>query len=104
MLQNARDLQIDRSSVKEVILTHNDRDHVSGLMTLRREMMKTNPSALSVVHVARGIFYSRPSQKGEENTMIALEKRVRSDWREVRSTRRGRGDLSRCVANRPSAP
>lgn len=74
VLQNARDLQIDLSSVKEVILTHNHWDHVSGLMTLRREMMKTNPSALSVVHVARGIFYSRPSQKGEENTMIALEK------------------------------
>jgi 7,8-dihydropterin-6-yl-methyl-4-(beta-D-ribofuranosyl)aminobenzene 5'-phosphate synthase len=74
VLQNARDLQIDLSSVKEVILTHNHWDHVSGLMTLRREMMKTNPSALSVVHVARGIFYSRPSQKGEENTMIALKK------------------------------
>jgi 7,8-dihydropterin-6-yl-methyl-4-(beta-D-ribofuranosyl)aminobenzene 5'-phosphate synthase len=74
VLQNARDLQIDLSSVKEVILTHNHWDHVSGLLTLRREMMKTNPSALSVVHVARGIFYSRPSQKGEENTMIALKK------------------------------
>jgi 7,8-dihydropterin-6-yl-methyl-4-(beta-D-ribofuranosyl)aminobenzene 5'-phosphate synthase len=74
VLQNARDLQIDLSTVKEVILTHNHWDHVSGLMTLRREMMKTNPSALSVVHVARGIFYSRPSQQGEANTMIALKK------------------------------
>jgi 7,8-dihydropterin-6-yl-methyl-4-(beta-D-ribofuranosyl)aminobenzene 5'-phosphate synthase len=74
VLQNARDLQVDLSTVKEVILTHNHWDHVSGLMTLRREMMKTNPSALSVVHVARGIFYSRPSQQGEANTMIALKK------------------------------
>ena len=74
VLQNARDLKIDLSDVKEVILTHNHWDHVGGLMTLRREMMKRNPSALSVVHVARGIFYSRPAQAGEENQMIALKK------------------------------
>jgi len=72
VLQNARDLKIDLSDVKEVILTHNHWDHVGGLMTLRKEMMKGNPSALSVVHVARGIFYSRPAQAGEENQMIAL--------------------------------
>ena len=42
-------------------------------MTLRKEMMKRNPSALSVVHVARGIFYSRPTPQGEENQMIALK-------------------------------
>ena len=74
VLQNARDLKIDLSDVKEVILTHNHWDHVGGLMTLRREMMKRNPSALSEVHVARGIFYSRPAQAGEENQMIALKK------------------------------
>jgi hypothetical protein len=55
VLQNAGDLKIDLSDVREVILTHNHWDHVSGLMTLRREMMKKNPSALSVVHVSRGI-------------------------------------------------
>ena len=74
VLQNARDLKIDLSNVKEVILTHNHWDHVRGLMTLRREMMKTNPEALSVVHVGRGIFYSRPSPKGEANDMIAIRK------------------------------
>src|ERR1039457_343904 len=74
VLQNARDLKIDLSDVREVILTHNHWDHVSGLMTLRREMMKKNPSALSVVHVARGIFYSRPAPEGEDNRMIAVRK------------------------------
>jgi 7,8-dihydropterin-6-yl-methyl-4-(beta-D-ribofuranosyl)aminobenzene 5'-phosphate synthase len=74
VLQNARDLNIDLSDVKEVILTHNHWDHVRGLMTLRREMMKKNPTALSVVHVSRGIFYSRPSPKGEQNVMIAIRK------------------------------
>jgi 7,8-dihydropterin-6-yl-methyl-4-(beta-D-ribofuranosyl)aminobenzene 5'-phosphate synthase len=74
VLQNARDLNLDLSDVKEVILTHNHWDHVRGLMTLRREMMKKNPAALSVVHVGRGIFYSRPTPDGEKNDMIAIRK------------------------------
>jgi 7,8-dihydropterin-6-yl-methyl-4-(beta-D-ribofuranosyl)aminobenzene 5'-phosphate synthase len=74
VLQNARDLEIDLSNVKEVILTHFHWDHVGGLMSLRREMMKKDPSALSQVHVAQGIFYSRPSPEGEGNDMIALKK------------------------------
>ncbi len=74
VLQNAPALNIDLSTVKELILTHNHWDHVRGLMTLRKEMMKKNPEALSVMHVARGIFYSRPSAKGEGNDMIAIRK------------------------------
>jgi 7,8-dihydropterin-6-yl-methyl-4-(beta-D-ribofuranosyl)aminobenzene 5'-phosphate synthase len=74
VLQNARDLKIDLSDVQEVILTHNHWDHVSGLITIRKEMMKKNSSALSRVHVARGMFYSRPSPHGEQNQMIALKK------------------------------
>jgi 7,8-dihydropterin-6-yl-methyl-4-(beta-D-ribofuranosyl)aminobenzene 5'-phosphate synthase len=37
VLQNAHDLNIDLSDVKEVVLTHNHWDHVSGLMNLRKE-------------------------------------------------------------------
>jgi 7,8-dihydropterin-6-yl-methyl-4-(beta-D-ribofuranosyl)aminobenzene 5'-phosphate synthase len=43
-------------------------------MPLRREMMRNNSAALSVAHVSRGIFYSRPSPKGEQNEMIAIRK------------------------------
>lgn len=75
VLQNARDLRIDLSNVREVILTHNHGDHTGGLMTLRQEMMTKNPSALSVVHVSRGVFYSRPSPQGEGNPMVALKKK-----------------------------
>src|SRR5262245_58728990 len=74
VLQNARDLNIDLSDVKDVILTHNHSDHVGGLMPLRREMMKKNQAALSVAHVSRGIFYSRPSPRGEQNEMIGIRK------------------------------
>jgi 7,8-dihydropterin-6-yl-methyl-4-(beta-D-ribofuranosyl)aminobenzene 5'-phosphate synthase len=73
-LQNARDLNVDLSDVRELILTHNHGDHVTGLLTLRREMMKKNPAAMSVVYVAKGIFYSRPSADGEDNPMIAIRK------------------------------
>ena len=74
VLQNARDLKIDLSNVKELIITHNHWDHVRGIMTLRKAMMQKNPEALSVMHVARGIFYSRPSERGEINEMIAIRK------------------------------
>lgn len=78
VLQNARDLKIDLSDVREVVLTHNHEDHVGGLITLRRELMKRNPSAISVVRVARGIFYSRPEMSNgvqrESNVMIELRK------------------------------
>jgi len=72
VLQNARELNIDLSDVKEVVLTHNHADHTTGLLTLRRELMKKNPAAVSIAHVAKGIFYSRPSPSGEGNAMIAI--------------------------------
>jgi 7,8-dihydropterin-6-yl-methyl-4-(beta-D-ribofuranosyl)aminobenzene 5'-phosphate synthase len=78
VLINARELKIDLSNVQDVILTHNHDDHVGGLLTLRREYMKINPSALSRVHVGKGIFYSRPAAgDGEDNPMIAIAKQYR---------------------------
>jgi len=74
VLKNARILNLDLSSVHEVILTHDHEDHVAGLVTLRREWMKKDPAALSVVHVGKGIFYSRPTPEGEDNPMIAIRK------------------------------
>ena len=72
VLKNAKALGVDLSGVRDVILTHNHDDHTSGLLTLRRELSKQNPEAMSRVYVGPGIFWSRPSQSGEQNTMIAL--------------------------------
>lgn len=74
VIRNAHDLHVDLSDVQEVTLTHSHWDHVSGLLTLRRELMKLNPKALSIVHVSEGIFNHRPSESGERNQMIAIRK------------------------------
>ena len=72
VLQNARELKIDLSGVRDVILSHNHTDHTGGLVTLRREFSTANPAALSRAHVAPGIFWSRPDgHGGEANTTIA---------------------------------
>ena len=74
VLENARELKIDLSQVRDVVLTHFHDDHTGGLITLRAEMKKRNPAALSRVHVATGIFYSRPQADGSEgNQMIAMK-------------------------------
>jgi 7,8-dihydropterin-6-yl-methyl-4-(beta-D-ribofuranosyl)aminobenzene 5'-phosphate synthase len=74
VIRNLHDLHVDLSNEQEVILTHYHWDHVSGLLTLRRELMKDNPKALSIVHVTDGIFDSRPSETGERNQMIAIRR------------------------------
>ncbi len=59
VLRNATELGIDLSTVTDVVLTHGHDDHTGGLVTLRRELAKRNPAAMSRVHVARGIFWQR---------------------------------------------
>jgi 7,8-dihydropterin-6-yl-methyl-4-(beta-D-ribofuranosyl)aminobenzene 5'-phosphate synthase len=72
VLENARELKIDLSDVQDVILSHFHDDHTTGLMTLRREFSKSNPKALSRVHVANGIFLERRGAK--TNPMIQMKK------------------------------
>jgi 7,8-dihydropterin-6-yl-methyl-4-(beta-D-ribofuranosyl)aminobenzene 5'-phosphate synthase len=72
VLENAKELKIDLSGVQDVILSHFHDDHTTGLMTLRRELSKNNPAALSRVHVGKGIFLERRGR--DHNPMIAMKK------------------------------
>jgi 7,8-dihydropterin-6-yl-methyl-4-(beta-D-ribofuranosyl)aminobenzene 5'-phosphate synthase len=78
VMQNARELGIDLSSVTDVILSHHHGDHTGGLAKLRRELARRRPGALSRIHVAPGIFSSRrrPGSGDEANPTIALKSDV----------------------------
>ena len=77
VLSNATALGIDLSIAEDLILSHHHGDHTGGLLTLRTELSKRNPNALSRIHVAAGIFASRPRPDGtERNPMVALRARL----------------------------
>ena len=72
VLRNAKALKIDLSDIEDVVLSHNHYDHVGGLMSLRRELSKINPRAMSRVHVGAGIFEPRWSESGEDRNGLRL--------------------------------
>jgi len=67
VLHNAKALKIDLSSVEDVIISHNHDDHTGGLISLRRELMTTNPTAMSRAHVSAGIFTPRWRKDGGDD-------------------------------------
>lgn len=76
VLLNAQELGIDLSDVEDVFLSHNHWDHVGGLLTLRRELKKTNSNAISRIHVGEGIFSKRLNS---ENTILAIRDELEAD-------------------------
>lgn len=71
VLRNAEALRIDLSSITDVVLSHFHWDHTGGLVTLRRELAKKNPAALSRAHVGRGFFWPRAKEDGAPYSSVA---------------------------------
>ncbi len=72
VLRNARALHIELADIEDVVLSHNHNDHVGGLMTLRREFAKSNPRAMSRVHVGARIFEPRLDELGQDQNGLRL--------------------------------
>ena len=72
--KNLGTLELSVAEATDVVLSHWHWDHIGGFMTLRREAMKKNPSALARTHVAAGFFDPRRGTPPgiELNRMIAL--------------------------------
>jgi 7,8-dihydropterin-6-yl-methyl-4-(beta-D-ribofuranosyl)aminobenzene 5'-phosphate synthase len=76
VLKNVKELGIDLSDVEDVFLSHHHGDHTGGLLTLRKELKKFNPKALTRVHVGMGIFSQRVDY---ENNMLSMKKELEAD-------------------------
>jgi 7,8-dihydropterin-6-yl-methyl-4-(beta-D-ribofuranosyl)aminobenzene 5'-phosphate synthase len=76
VLKNAKTLNVDLTSVPDVVLSHWHSDHTGGFLTLRRDVMGKTPSALARTHVGEGMFQPRRGVPPgvELNQMIALKR------------------------------
>lgn len=73
VLQNAKELGIDLSTVEDVVISHFHGDHTGGLLTLRRAMSAISPKALSRLHVGAGITQPRFNlQRQQRNSFIEV--------------------------------
>lgn len=73
VLENAKELGIDLSTVEDVVISHFHSDHTGGLLPLRRALMARNPKALSRLHVGAGIFELRFDSTGRaSNSFVAV--------------------------------
>jgi 7,8-dihydropterin-6-yl-methyl-4-(beta-D-ribofuranosyl)aminobenzene 5'-phosphate synthase len=70
VLANSKELNIDLSGVPSFVISHNHWDHTIGWMPLRKEIGRINKQALVVTHVGQGIFDTRLSSTGEDETKM----------------------------------
>ncbi|WP_348727836.1 MBL fold metallo-hydrolase [Rheinheimera texasensis] len=79
VLKNAKTLDIDLSTVEDVVISHFHGDHTGGLLTLRQTLLATNPKALSRLHVGAGILTPRFNlQHQQRNSFIDLASAYRA--------------------------
>lgn len=67
VLENSKEMNVDLSNVPTLILSHNHADHATGWLPIRNAMSIINKNALSVTHVAPGVFDTRIPSTGMED-------------------------------------
>ncbi|MFL2612805.1 MAG: MBL fold metallo-hydrolase [Flavobacteriaceae bacterium] len=72
VIKNAEELGINLNNIDNVFLSHNHKDHTGGLFNLR----KNYPTSFSNIHVAEGIFYSRPQNKDGEHYILKNKSKI----------------------------
>ncbi len=70
VLDNSKAMKIDLSTIPCFVLSHNHWDHTIGWMPVRNEISSRHKDALSVTHVASGIFDTRINSAGAEDTKL----------------------------------
>lgn len=75
VMKNAKTLNIDLTTVADVVLSHWHSDHTGGFLTLRRDVLERAPQALARTHVGDGIFLSRTGVPPgvEQNSMVRMK-------------------------------
>lgn len=68
VLENAKEMKIDLSTVPTLILSHSHDDHTVGWLPLRSAVSATAKNALAITHVAPGFFATRIMPNGTENS------------------------------------
>jgi len=64
VLDNAKELGVDLSLVRQIVLSHSHGDHTAGWIPLRQQMSVLNKSAFSVTYVAPEFFLEHLSDNG----------------------------------------
>lgn len=73
VLANARELGIDLAGISDLIISHNHSDHTGGVLTLRNALLARDRTSLTRAHVARGIFWPRPTSTGDSNGLLRVK-------------------------------
>ena len=80
VLRNAQSLNLDLTTVPDVVLSHSHWDHTGGFIPLRQSVMAKAPNALARTYAGLGIFYPRAEAPNTPmtNRMLAIKSEYES--------------------------
>ena len=75
VVRNVESLNVDLTTVPDVVLSHSHWDHTIGFLPLRHSVLPKAPGALVRTYVGRGIFYPRAEAPNAPltNRMLAIK-------------------------------